>query len=122
MKLYVVSVRTKLIAVFSIVAFIMIAVVSSADLTGKNLNEANIHLKRDELKEQGVAAEQWASSVNTDTAALNPVSVKKPKMSTEKEVLHAVVAAAVIGVEYTINGLNNDDKASGSGVNENNGF
>ena len=90
MKLYVVSVRTKVVALLSIVAFIMIAVVSSADLSGKGQNKVDNHFKSDELKMQDAAAEQLVSIVN-------------PKMSTKKEVLYTLVAAAVIGVEYEIN-------------------
>ena len=76
MRLYVVSVRTKVVAVLSIVAFIMIAVVSSADLSSEGLNKVNNkHFKNDELKVQGVTAEQRASIV-------------KPKMSTKKKVLY----------------------------------
>ena len=105
MKLYVVSVRTKLVAVLSIVAFIMIAVFSSADLTGKSPNKVNNHFKSDEKKVQGVTPEQWSSIV-------------KPKMSTKKEVLYTLVAAAVIGGEYKINDSNLDDPYS-SGNNDN---
>ena len=108
MKLFVVSVRAKIVAVLSIVAFIMIAVVSSADLTGKRLNKVNNHFKSDELKMQDTAAEQ-------------PVSIVKPKMSTKKEVLYAVVAAAVVGVKYAVHDPNDDDHTSG-GEDQDGGF
>ncbi|MGD9162492.1 MAG: hypothetical protein PVG39_29060 [Desulfobacteraceae bacterium] len=117
MKLYAVSVRTKLFAVLSIVAFIMIAVVSSAGLTGKRLNKVNDHFKNDGLKVQGVTTVQRASKA----VDLNAVSSKKPKMPTEKVVLYTLVAAAtVIGGEFEINDPN-DDAPSSSG-NNNNGF
>ena len=107
MKLYLVSVRTKLVAVLTIVAFIMIAVVSSADLTGKRLNKVNNHFKSAELKVQGVTTEQWES-------------IAKPKMSTKKEILYTLVAAAVIGGEFKINDPNDDDPSSSG--NNHNGF
>ena len=112
MKLYVVSVRTKLVAVSSIAAFIMIAVVSSADLTGISLNEFKNHFQSDELKVQDITSEQWVAVVNPEAVDLNAVSDEKPNMSTEKEVLYTLVAAAVIGVEYDINDHNNDDPSS----------
>ena len=121
MKLYVVSFRTKLVAVFSIVAFIMIAVVSSADLTGTTLNKVNSHLKSDELKVQGVTAGQWETIVNSKATVLSAVSVEKPKMSNKKEVLYTVVAAAVIGGESAINDPNDNDHTSG-GENQDGGF
>ena len=113
MKLFAVSGRTKLFAVLSIVVFIMIAVVSSADLTGKRLNEVDNHFKSDELKVQGVTSEQWETSVNPKAAILNAVSVEKPKMSTKKEVLSTIVAAAMIGGVHSINDPNDDDHTSG---------
>ena len=99
MKLYVLSVRTKLVAVLSIVAFIMIAVVSSADLTGKRLNKVNNQFQSDELKVQSFKAEQRAFTV-------------KPKNFTKKEVLYTLVAAAVINGESKINDPNDDDPFS----------
>jgi uncharacterized protein YoxC len=107
MQLYALSVRIKLVAVLFIAAFIMIAVVSSADLTGKRLDKVNNHFKSDELKVQGITTEQWES-------------IAKPKMSTKKEVLYTLVAAAVICGEYKINDPNNDDPSSSGNIN--NGF
>ncbi len=120
MKFFVVSVRTKLVVVLSIVAFIMIAVVSSADLTGTSLNKVNSHFKSGELKVQGVTAGQWKTIVNPKAAVLDAVSVETPKMSTKKKVLYTLVAAAAIGGEYKINDPNND--APSSSGNNNNGF
>ena len=117
MKLYVVSVRTKLVAVLSIVAFIMIAVVSSASLTEKKPNKVDNHFKNDELIIQGVTFEQQVSKA----VVLDAVSSKKPKMFTKKEVLYKLVAAAtVIGGEFEVNDPN-DDFPSSSG-NKDNGF
>ena len=121
MKLYVVSFRTKLVAVFSIVAFIMIAVVSSASLTEKKPNKVDNHFKNDELKVQGVTAGQWETIVNSKATVLSAVSVEKPKMSNKKEVLYTVVAAAVIGGESAINDPNDNDHTSG-GENQDGGF
>jgi hypothetical protein len=121
MKLFVVSVRTKLVAVLSIVAFIMIAVVSSADFTGKRLNTVNNHLKSDELKVQGITDERWDTIVDPKPAVLNAVNVEKPEMSTKKEVLYAVVAAAVVGVKYAVHDPNDDDHTSG-GEDQDGGF
>ena len=105
MKLYVVSGRAKLAAVLSIFAFIMIAAVSSSDLTGKGLNPAENHFKNDELKVQGVTSEQWgsASVANSEAAVTNTVSGEKPGMSSENNVLYTIVAAAAIGEAYPVN-------------------
>ena len=117
MKLYVVSVRTKLVAVFSIVAFIMIAVVSSSGLTDKRPNKVDNHLKNDELKVQVITAEQRASKA----VVLNAVSIEKPKMPTNKEVLYTLVAAVTVaGGEFEINDPNNN--SSSSSANNNNRF
>jgi hypothetical protein len=117
MKLYVVSVRTKLVAVFSIIAFIMIAVVSSASLTEKRPNKVDNHFKNDELKMQGVTAEQQASKA----VVLNAVSIEKPKMPTNKEALYTLVAAVtVVGGEFEINDPNDDSPSSSD--NNNNGL
>ena len=117
MKLYVVSVRAKLVAVLSIVAFILIAVVSSASLTGKSLNKVNNHFKSDELKVQDVTTEQLAS----EAVVLNAVSSEKPKMFTNNEVMYTLVAAAtVISGEFEVNDPNNNSPSSSG--NNNNGF
>jgi len=114
---FVVSVRTKLVTVMCIVAFFMIAVVSSAALTDKRLNKVKNHFESDELKVQGITAEQWASAsiANPKAAVLNAVSGEKPKMASKKRVLHTLVAAAVIGGANTIYGHNDDDPAQVGG-------
>ena len=112
MKLIIVSGRTKLLTVLWSVAFIMIAVVSSAALNSKRSDKVKNNVNWDELKVQAVTAEQLASNVNTKAPVLNTVSNEKPKMSTRKEVLYTLVAAAVIGVEYKINDPNDDDQSS----------
>ena len=104
MKLIAVSFRTKLVTVLCITAFFMIAVVSSNALTGKRLNKVENNFKSDELKEQSVKAEQWASAsiANPKADVLNSVSGEKPKMTTDNQVLFMLVAAAVIGGEFKI--------------------
>lgn len=104
---FAVSGRTKLVTVSCIIAFFMIAVFSSYALTGTRLNNS------DELKVQGVTAEQWtsASIANPKAAVLNAVSGEKPKMASEKNVLYTIVAAAVIGGASPIN----DDPAQAGG-------
>ena len=104
MRLYVVSLRTKLVTLFCIAAFLIIAVVSSDALTDKNVSTVN-HFGSDELKVPGVSADQWASTpaANPESAVLNAVSGEKPEMDTENQMLFALVAAAAIGEAYPIN-------------------
>jgi len=110
---FAVSGRTKLVTVLCIIAFFMIAVVSSYALTGTRLNNFKNNFNSDELKAQSATAEQWASAsiANPKAAVLNAVSGEKPEMATEKNVLCTIVVAAAIGGAYPIN----DDTAQAGG-------
>jgi hypothetical protein len=97
-----VSGRTKLVTVLSIIAFFMIAVVSSYALTGKRLRKDENNFSNDELKVQGAAAEHWASGTYPEPAVPNTVSDEKSRMAVANEVIYAVVAAAICEA-YPIN-------------------
>ena len=94
-----VSAGTRLATVLCIIAFFMIAVVSSDALTGKRLNSVKNNFRSGELKMQGVTAEQWAPAPAAvpDAAVPNAVSGGRPEIAAENKVLYLIVAAAAIG-------------------------